>query len=141
MKKLKETGYSISTDKSLLDPEAIHDYLCNVSYWAKGRSMESVLRSIEHSLCYGVYYEYKQVGFARVITDYVTFAYLADVYILESHRGKGLSKDLMATIVIHPKLQGLRRFVLATRDAHSLYERYGFKALSKPERWMEIFKE
>ncbi len=103
--------------------------------------MEAVLSSIEHSLCYGVYYESKQIGFARVITDYVTFAYLADVYILEEHRGKGLSKQLMETIIAHPRLQGLRRFVLATRDAHALYEKYGFRALSKPERWMEIFKD
>lgn len=131
----------MSTDKFLLQPSAIHDYLCNKSYWASGRTMEAVLSSIEHSLCYGVYYESKQIGFARVITDYVTFAYLADVYILEEHRGKGLSKQLMETIIAHPRLQGLRRFVLATRDAHALYEKYGFRALSKPERWMEIFKD
>ena len=141
MKTLEGTGYTITTDKSFLDADAIHDYLCNESYWAKGRTMESVLLTIEHSLCYGIYYENKQVGFARVITDYVTFAYLADVYVLDKHRGKGLSKQLMAKIISQPQLQRLRRFMLATKDAHGLYEKYGFKSLSKPERWMEIFKE
>ena len=136
-----EREFTISTDKSLLIPEDIHDYLSNESYWAKGRTMESVLLSIQNSLCYGIYINKKQIGFARVITDYVTFAYLADVYILEAYRGKGLSKQLMAEITAHPDLQKLRRFVLATRDAHSLYEKYGFKSLSKPELWMEIFKE
>ena len=134
-------NYLISTDKSRLDVNAIHDYLCNHSYWAKGRTMEQVLRSIDHSLCFGIYLDREQVGFARVITDYTTFAYLADVYILEPHRGKGLSKKLMDAIVSHGQLQGLRRFVLATRDAHSLYKKFGFKNLSKPERWMEIFKD
>jgi GNAT superfamily N-acetyltransferase len=133
--------YHISTDKSLLDTTAIHDYLSNHSYWAKGRSMENVFRTIEHSLCFGIYHKQSQIGFARIITDYVTFAYLADVYILEDHRGKGLSKWLMEVITTHPLLQNQRRFMLATRDAHALYEKYGFKSLSKPERWMEIFKD
>ncbi|HXC06735.1 MAG TPA: GNAT family N-acetyltransferase [Bacteroidia bacterium] len=134
-------AYSISTDKTRLDAEAIHDYLCNHSYWAKGRTMEQVLRTIDHSLCFGVYHNREQIGFARVITDYTTFSYLADVYILEKHRNQGLSNWLMEVIMQHPQLQGMRRFMLATRDAHKLYEKFGFKSVSKPERWMEIFKE
>jgi GNAT superfamily N-acetyltransferase len=134
-------AFSISTDKKRLDPEAIHDYLSNHSYWAKGRTMEEVLRTIDHSLCFGVYHNREQIGFARVITDYTTFAYLADVYVLEPHRKQGLSRLLMEVILAHPQLQGLRRFMLATRDAHPLYEKFGFKSVSKPERWMEIFKE
>ncbi len=134
-------AFSISTDKKRLDPEAIHDYLSNHSYWAKGRTMEEVLRTIDHSLCFGVYHNREQIGFARVITDYTTFAYLADVYILESHRKQGLSRWMMEVILAHPQLQGLRRFMLATRDAHPLYEKFGFKSVSKPDRWMEIFKE
>jgi GNAT superfamily N-acetyltransferase len=141
MSTFHKSDYNISTDKQQLDTHAIHDYLSNHSYWAKGRTLENVLRSIEHSLCFGVYKGREQVGFARVITDYATFAYLADVYVLEKHRGNGLSKWLVETIVAHPQLQGLRRFMLATKDAHSLYEKFGFKELSKPERWMEVYKE
>jgi GNAT superfamily N-acetyltransferase len=139
--KHKKEGYAISTDKSLLDVHAIHDYLSNQSYWAKGRLLESVLCTIEHSICFGLYHANKQIGFARVITDQATFAYLADVYVLETHRGRGLSKWMMDYIMNYPKLQNLRRFLLATRDAHTLYEQFGFKPLSKPERWMEVFKE
>jgi GNAT superfamily N-acetyltransferase len=141
MSTFHKSDYNISTDKQQLDTHAIHDYLSNHSYWAKGRTLENVLRSIEHSLCFGVYKGREQVGFARVITDYATFAYLADVYVLEKHRGNGLSKWLVETIVAHPQLQGLRRFMLATKDAHSLYEKFGFKELSKPERWMEVYQE
>jgi GNAT superfamily N-acetyltransferase len=133
-------NYTISTDKSRLDADAIHDYLCNHSYWAKGRTMENVLRTIEHSICFGLYHGREQVGFARVITDYTTFGYLADVYILPGHRAKGLAQWMMEVIIKHPQLQGLRRFMLATKDAHPLYEKFGFKGLSQPERWMEIFK-
>lgn len=133
--------YLISTDKSRLDTSAIHDYLSNHSYWAQGRTRDSVSITIEHSLCFGVYHHSLQIGFARVITDYATFAYLADVYILEAHRGKGLSKWLMEVITTHPLLHKLRRLMLATKDAHGLYEQYGFTPLSKPERWMEIFRE
>jgi GNAT superfamily N-acetyltransferase len=141
VQRFEQNGYLISTDKLLLDADAIFDYLSNQSYWARGRSMDTVRCTIEHSLCFGLYSKNKQVGFARVITDYATFGYLADVYILEEHRGKGLSKWMMECIVQHPNLQNLRRFVLATRDAHSLYEKFGFKSLSKPERWMEVFRE
>jgi len=137
----RKDGYVLSTDKALLDAVSIHDYLSNDSYWARGRSMDAVLSTIEHSLCFGLFHNNKQIGFARVITDHTTFGYLADVYILEEHRGRGLSKWMMECITGYPSLQNLRRFVLATRDAHALYEKFGFKSLSKPERWMEVFKE
>ncbi len=137
----QKDNYTISTDKTRLDTVAIHDYLSNESYWAKGRSMEAVLRSIDHSLCFGLYFGRVQVGFARVISDFTTFAYLADVYILEGHRGKGHAKWMLETIMSYPQLQGLRRFMLATKDAHKLYAQYGFKSLSNVDRWMEVFKE
>jgi GNAT superfamily N-acetyltransferase len=132
------TDYSISTDKEKLQIEIIHYYLSVESYWAKHIPLQIVKQSIENSLCFGVYFKNIQVGFARVITDYATFSYLADVFILEPHRGKGLSKWLMKSIMAHPKLQGVRRFCLATKDAHSLYAQFGFKPLSKPESIMEI---
>ena len=128
--------YSVSTDKSLLDLQVIHSYL-STSYWAAGRSIDTVRRSIENSLPFGVYNDKEQVGFARVVTDYATFAWLADVFILEPHRGQGLSKWLMEVIVSHPELQGFRRWVLATKDAHELYRKFGFLELKQPERWME----
>src|ERR1051326_4083734 len=134
-------NYFASTDKKLLDVPLIHDYLSNHSYWAKGRSIEQVRISIENSMCFGVYSGGTQVGFARVITDKSTFAYLADVFILDAHRGRGLSKLLMEEILKHPDLQNLRRFMLATKDAHALYEKFGFKNISRPERWMEMFVE
>lgn len=131
-------AFTISTDKSRLDLPLIHEYLSQRSYWAQGRTLEAVQRSIEHSLCFGVYEGERQVGFARVVTDYATFAWLCDVFILESHRGHGLGKWLVACLVAHPELQGLRRWMLATRDAHELYRRYGgFETLKAPERWME----
>ncbi len=130
-------AYTISTDKSLLDVSMIFNYLSKESYWAKGISENVVRRSIEHSLCFGVYIENKQVGFARIISDYATYAYLADVFLLAEYRGMGLSKRLMEMIVDYPDLRGLRRWVLATADAHGLYARYGFTPLAKPERWME----
>lgn len=133
-------GYSISTDKSKLDLKVIHGFLA-ASYWAKDIPKEIVQRSVENSLCFGVYFEGKQVGFARVISDFATFAYLGDVFILEDHRGKGLSKTLMQEVFSHPHLQGLRRFCLGTRDAHKLYEQFGFYVIKKPELWMEIKKE
>ena len=130
--------YSISTDKDKLQINVIHQYLSIESYWARHISLEIVKQSIENSLCFGVYLKNEQVGFARIITDYSTFGYLADVFILKVHRGKGLSKCLMESIMVHPKLQGLRRFCLATRDAHSLYSQFGFKPILKPENFMEI---
>ncbi len=131
--------YTISTDPHKMDVEAIYAYLVR-SYWAEGRTKATVEKSLRHSLNFGVFAGTgAQVGFARVITDYATFAYLADVYILEEHRGKGLSKWLMQTIMEYPDLQGLRRWSLATRDAHGLYAQFGFTPLPKPEIWMQIF--
>ena len=128
--------YCISTDRDRLNIQMIHNYLSQSSYWAEGRSIERVRRSIENSLSFGVYFKDKQVGFARVVTDYATFGWLADVFILNEYRGRGLSKWLVETIVEHPELQGMRRFLLATRDAHGLYRRYGFNNLEDPARWL-----
>lgn len=138
-------GYAISTDRELLDLDVIHGYLTR-SYWASGIPRALVERSLQHSLCFGVYRETEgarvreQVGFARVVTDYAAFAYLADVFILEGHRGRGLSKHLMRVIMDHPGLQGLRRFLLATRDAHGLYRQFGFHELARPGNLMEIYR-
>lgn len=129
--------YQISTDQTLLDLPLIHDYLYHQSYWAKGIPFDVVRRSAEGALCFGVYHQGRQVGFARIITDYATVAYLGDVFILEAYRGQGLSKWLMEVIVAHPRLQGLRRWLLGTADAHGLYAQFGFKQLARPERWME----
>ena len=131
------SDYTFSADKEKLDIKIIHGYLSR-SYWSENIPVEIVKRSIENSLCFGVYHLDKQIGFARVISDFATFGYLADVFILEEHRGKGLSKKLMKYIMSHAQLQGLRRFCLATRDAHKLYEQFGFKALANPDRLMEI---
>jgi GNAT superfamily N-acetyltransferase len=136
--RLQHEEYQISTDVSLLDVSLIHDYLCNHSYWAAGIPEETVRRSIQGSLCFGVFIGRRQVGFAQVISDCATFAYLADVFIVPEHQGRGLSKWLMACIMQHPKLQGLRRWMLATADAHGLYEKSGFKPLAQAERLMEI---
>ncbi len=130
--------FTITTEKNKLQLEKIYAYLSR-SYWATGRSKEIVEHSIQHSLCFGLFHINEQVGFARVITDYATFAYLCDVYVLEEYQGKGLGKWLMSVVMSHPDLQGLRRWSLATRDAHGLYRQYGFTALKSPERWMEIF--
>ena len=130
-------AYSISTDPSLLDRPLIHAFLSG-SYWAGGIPRETVDRSIEGALCFGVYEGASQVGFARVITDRATFAYLADVFVLESHRGQGLAVWLMEAIRSHPDLQGLRRWILMTRDAHGLYEKSGFRTIEDPSRCMEI---
>ncbi len=129
--------YRISTDKAILDIEYIHSFL-STSYWAEGIPKEVVQRSIEGSLCFGVYYQQRQIGFARVITDEATFAYLCDVFIDEAHRGQGLSKWLMETIMAYPTLHRLRRFMLATKDAHSLYQQFGFTPLTFTDRWMHI---
>ena len=129
--------YVISTERARLDVGVIHDYLSNSSYWAAGRSLESVRRSIENSVAFGLYKGERQIGFARVITDYATFAWLADVFVLEEFRGQGLGKWLVEVILAHPQLQGFRRWVLATKDAHELYRRFGFAELKLPERWME----
>lgn len=133
-------NYRISSDQSEMDIKAIHDFVSR-SYWAEGIPLDRLEKAIRHSLCFGVFHtnEEEQVGFARMITDYATFAYLADVYVLEAHRGKGLSKFLMEAIMSYPELQGLRRICLATANAHGLYEKYGFTELSKPELFMECW--
>ncbi len=133
-------GFQISTDKNLLNIEAIYKYLNEDSYWAQGIPFERLTRAIENSLCFGVYSQAHLAGFARVITDKATFAYICDVFILPEFRGLGLSKWLIQTIVEHPELQGLRRWSLATSDAHGLYSQFGFSQITKPESWMEIFK-
>jgi GNAT superfamily N-acetyltransferase len=129
-------GYRISTDPSELDLGVVHGYL-KESYWAAGVPEGVVRRSIEASLCFGIYRGEEQVGFARVITDRATFAYLADVFVLEEHRRRGIGKWLVEAVLSHPDLQGLRRWMLATRDAHDLYRRYGFAELGRPEIFME----
>jgi GNAT superfamily N-acetyltransferase len=129
---------TISTDPARLDLEAAADLLSR-SYWAAGRSREAIARSFQHSLVFGIYDGARQIGLARIVSDYTTFAWLCDVFIHEDYRGQGLGKWLMETILAHPELQGLRRFLLATRDAHGLYAQYGFTPLARPESWMEKF--
>ncbi len=129
----------ISTDKTLLDVRMIYNFLSQ-SYWAAGRPLAVVKKAIENSLCFGTYCNKKQIGFARVVTDYSTFAYLADVFILEEYRGKGYSKKLLKTIVEYPELQSIKRWMLATNDAHSLYAKFGFQSMKNPEKFMEIVK-
>ncbi len=135
-----QNKFFISTDKAKLDIDTIHSYLCNESYWAKNIPLQTVQKSIDGSFCFGVFVTEnsitKQIGFARVITDCATFAYLADVFIIETYRGKGLSKWLMKTIMECADLQGMRRWLLATKDAHGLYLQFGFTAIDKPERIM-----
>lgn len=128
--------YTISCNPQQLDLGVIHKFL-RKSYWAANISEEVVRRSIEHSLCFGVYNQEAQVGFARVITDRATFAYLADVFIVDEHRGRGLGKWLIDTILSHDDLTGLRRWLLVTRDAHDLYRKCGFRELQNPDRFME----
>lgn len=135
---ISENGFIFSDKKEFLDIEAIHHYLSTESYWAKNIPFDIVKRSIEHSLCFGIYKGHEQVGFARWITDKATFAWLSDVYIKESYRGLGLSKKLMSFMIFHPDLQGLRRYQLATLDAHGLYEQFGFSVIENPERLMGI---
>lgn len=132
--------FLISTDRSRLDLEVIHGFLTNC-YWSQGIPRDIVARSIEHSLCFGIYDGGgAQAGFARVVSDYATVAYLGDIFILESHRGRGLSKWLMECVMQHPQLQGLRRWILLTRDAHGLYAKSGFAPLQAPERYMELHR-
>lgn len=126
----------ISTDRALLDRDFVHGFLFD-SYWAKGIPPETLERAIENSLCFGIYDSNRQVGFARVISDFATYAYLADVFVVEEYRGRGLSVWMMECIVAHPGLQGLRRWTLATRDAHGLYAKFGFTPLETPDRFME----
>jgi GNAT superfamily N-acetyltransferase len=131
--------YTISTDPGRLHLPAVHGYLTR-SYWAEGIAEEVVRRSVEHSLCFGLYRGAEQVGFARVVTDRATFAYLCDVYVLEGRRGRGLGRWLMETVLAHPDLQGLRRFLLITRDAHGLYRPLGFREPANPSGYLEIHR-
>lgn len=127
----------INADRERLQIDVIHRFLANDSYWARERTIEQTKTAIENSICFGVYAGERQIGFARVVSDKATFAYLGDVFVLEEFRGRGLSKRLVQEIVSHPELQGLRRWVLATLDAHGLYEQFEFSELRYPERWME----
>jgi GNAT superfamily N-acetyltransferase len=129
-------GFTISTDPARLDVDGIYDYLSN-SYWARGIPRDVFERSLRHALCFGIYEGARQVGFARVVTDFATVAYVGDVYVLEPWRGRGLSRWLMEVMSAHPELQGFRRWILLTRDAHGLYEKFGFTLLADPKRWME----
>jgi GNAT superfamily N-acetyltransferase len=131
--------YTISTDRARIDVAAVHDFLSK-TYWSPGIPEDVVRRGIAGALCFGIYHGRDQVGFARVITDRATYAYLSDVYVLEAHRGRGLAKWMMELVMAHPSLQGLRRFALSTRDAHALYEQFGFQIVANPERQMEIMR-
>ena len=133
----ENANYEISTDKSRLQIEIIQKFLAEDSYWAQDRTLEQTEKAIENSICFGVYAGERQIGFARVVSDCATFAYIGDVFILEAFRGSGLSKRLMEAMLAHPDLQNLRRWVLATLDAHGLYEQFGFHNLKFPDRWME----
>jgi len=134
----KKDNYIISTDPTKLDIDSIADMLTR-AYWAQGRTPEMIARYVQHSLVFGIYHEGNQVGLARVVSDYATFAWLCDVFIHEDHRGHGLGKWLMETVHAHPDLQGLRRWLLATKDAHGFYKQFGWTPLDNPERWMNKF--
>src|SRR5262245_41825340 len=131
--------FEITTDPARLDAEAIHDFLTH-SYWALGRTLDVVQKSLDNSLCFGVYHQQRQIGLARVITDYATYAYMCDVYILEDYRGQGLGTWLISCVVQHPILKELRRFSLTTRDAHELYRRFGFTEVTDASRYMNLRK-
>ncbi|MFT5806838.1 MAG: N-acetylglutamate synthase-like GNAT family acetyltransferase [Moritella dasanensis] len=136
---MMDEAYNVSASFADMDLDVIHEFISG-SYWAKGIPVATLQRALENSLCFGVFTQAgEQVGFARMITDKATFAYLADVFVLEAHQGKGLSKLLMTAILAHPELQGLRRMMLATRDAHALYHKFGFAALASPEVYMELY--
>ncbi|TWF38816.1 acetyltransferase (GNAT) family protein [Chitinophaga polysaccharea] len=135
---IHEGEYTVSTDRSRLDINAIHDYLSRESYWSQNIPFDIVKQSVENSIPFGVYHGQQQIGFARVITDNALFGYLADVYILTPHRGKGLSKLLMRTIMDHPVIKGLRRLLLITSDAHGLYRQFGFTEIPNPEKYMQV---
>ena len=134
---MQPIDFEISTDPGKLDIELIHRYLSEEAYWCKGISKEVVMESIRNSLNFGLYDNGQQIGYARVISDYATIAYLGDVFILPAYRGKGLSKKLMAEVMIHPRLQGLRRWILLTSDAHGLYKQFGWRPIDSPDKWME----
>lgn len=136
---VRKGDYLISTDPSKLDLETIHNFLSQQSYWAAGIPKAIVRTALENSLNFGLYLGIRQIGLVRVVSDYATFAYVSDVFILPEARGQGLSKWLMSVVMAHPSLQGLRRWSLVTADAHTLYARFGFTSLHNPERYMEIY--
>lgn len=138
MKDLTLNQYTISTDKNKLDINSIHKFLSTKAYWSIGIPRDTVKRAIDNSLCFGLYDGKKQIGFARVISDFATIAYLGDVYILEKYRGQGLSKWLMESIMAHADLQGLRRWILLTGDAHTLYKQFGWTEIADATKWMEL---
>jgi len=129
--------YEISTDKSRLNVDLIFDFLCS-SYWARNIPRNVVEKFIQHSLCFGAFCDGQQIGFGRVVTDFTTFAYIADVFVVSEHRGRGVSKLLLRAMLEHPELQGLRRILLATQDAHGLYAQFGFQPLANAEHYMTI---
>lgn len=135
----RKDDFVISTDKRKLDFRVIHNFLTNC-YWSRGISMKLVRKAASNSICFGVYHKKEQIGYARVITDFVRFGYLADVFIIEQYRGKGLSKWLMKTILSHPLLKNIHAWMLATKDAHGLYEKFGFKKIDEPKRYMRLKK-
>jgi GNAT superfamily N-acetyltransferase len=130
----------VSTDKNRLDVDMIHAFLANHSYWVPGISRSSVEKCIEHSLCFGAYAGGRQIAFARVVTDYVRYAHLLDVFVLPGFRGRGISKQLMSEVISHPELRTIMRFTLGTQDAHGLYAQYGFTTPANPERQMELLR-
>jgi GNAT superfamily N-acetyltransferase len=130
------TNYTISTNKTFINIDFVYNYLCIESYWSKNIPLDVVKRGIENSVCFSVFYKEEQIGFARVITDKATFGYLADVFIIDEHKGKGLGKWLMQTILDNEELQGFRSWMLATKDAHGLYEKFGFKLTNDTTRIM-----
>lgn len=136
VKDYRRGEFWITTERQRMDLEVIHGFISR-SYWATGRSVEKVRKTIANSLCFGLFEGKAQIGFARVITDYAIFAYLADVFVLETHRGRGLGKWLMECITGHPELQEVKKWMLATSDAHGLYRQYGFQALADPSKYME----
>jgi GNAT superfamily N-acetyltransferase len=140
LKEYTADGFTFSSDRTKVDIGYVHRIASTQLYWAKGIPYDTVKRSVENSLCFGIYTETQQIGFARLVTDYATFGYLADVFVDEQYRGKGLSKTLMEFIFSIDELKGFRRMVLVTRDAHTLYERYGFAQLKTPDTYMELHR-
>ncbi|HEX6226486.1 MAG TPA: GNAT family N-acetyltransferase [Chryseolinea sp.] len=135
---IRKDEFCISTDKTKLNIDAIHQFLSTKAYWCLNIPKQTVQNAIQNSLCFGVYKDEEQIGFARIISDYATVAYLGDVFILEQYRGRGLSKWLVETVMTHPHLQGLRRWILLTADAHGLYRQFGWTEISDPGKWMQI---
>ena len=137
MPEMQTEQLEISTDRDRLDVDLIHRFLTEEAYWARNRTLEQTTTAIQNSLCFGAYLDGRLVGFGRVVSDFATFAYVGDVFVLDEFRGHGISKSLMQAMIDHPQLQGLRRWVLATKDAHGLYEQFEFSTLRFPDRWME----